>query len=182
MNDENQRQTVDLKNVEEKFIELENISQIQEALRQKEGEKVSQILFSDMWLVAENPSVHIEKYNMIINNPRYLDSFKSLVRSMAYYSQPAQAAASTDQITERLGEDFDLTLRPSTRDDGIFFLIIKTNVKHLETVSHLYYLHDNEYNIIAVPSFTEGTSQVMVNRNNKIIEAFRDPKSEFFIK
>ena len=182
MNDENQSQTVNLKNVEEKFIELENISQIQEALRQRKGKRVSQILFADMWLVAENPSAHIEKYNIITNNPRYLESFKSLVRSMAFYSQPAQAAASTDQITERLGKDFDLILRPSTRDDGIFFLIIKTNLEHLETVSHLYYLHNDEYNIVAVPSFTEGKSQLMVNQNNKIIEAFRDPKSEFFIK
>ena len=182
MKDENQRQTVDLKNVEEKFIELENISQIQDSLSQKEGERVSQILFSDMWLVAEHPSTYIEKYNIIKNNPRYLESFKSLVRSIAYYSQPVQAVASTEQIIERVGEDFDLILRPSTRDDGIFFLIIKTNVKHLETISHLYYLHNDDYNIIAVPSFTEGTAQVMVNRNNKIIEAFRDPKSEFFIK
>ena len=182
MNDENQRQTVDLKNVERKFVELENIFQLQQSLNQKKDEKKSQILFLDMWLVAENPSANIEKYNKITNNPRYLESFKSLVRSMAQYSQPEQAAASADQIAERLGEDFDLTLRPSTREDGIFFLIIKTNVKHSETVSHLYYLHDDEYNIIAIPSFKEGTAQVMVNRNNKIIEAFRDPKSEFFIK
>ena len=113
----------------------------------------------------------------------HADRFAALLRSMAICSLPAQVAAASDDVIEkRVGEQFDLEIKPSSRKDGVYFLIMRFHTKTKTIPQHLYYCHNNNYGFVALSSINNGVSQVMISETNPVIDAFKDTATEFFIK
>jgi len=176
------RKGIKIQDVSAGFVELENVSQLQSSLKEAGELQDPMILFHDMWEVAQDPKSNFKKYELIRSSRKHLDSFKALVRSISCYQQPTQVAASSEKITIRTSSDFDLELKASLRDDGVFFIILKMNVQVKDAPTHLYYLNGDDYSIMKIPPVRNGMSQVMTQSDNPILKAFNDPNTEFFIK
>ena len=112
--------------------------------------------------------------DLIINKAR------SFIYSTA--PMPSQAAAASENMDKRTGDQFDLELKPSSRQDGAYFLIIRMHKLAKAIPKHLYYCHNDSYYFLTLSPVHNGVSQVMVGESNSIIDAFNDPAAEFFIK
>lgn len=174
--------TIRLDDATAHFITLETYRQLDTSLAAHQPDTVPQLTFADLWAVANNPEIHAETITKINSNAKQASRFAALLRSMAIYTQPAQAAAASAQMDKRTGEQFDLELKASSRHDGAYFIIIRLHRLLETTPQHLYYCHNNSYNFISLSSVHNGAAQVMVGEHNPVVDAFNDPAAEFFIK
>ena len=173
--------TIGLDDAAAHFVTLEAYRQLEISVATHQPDTKTQLTFADLWAAANAPEANAKTIALIGNNASEARRFAALLRSMAIYTQPSQAAAST-QMDKRIGEQFDLELKASSRHDGAYFLIIQLHRPTKTTPHHLYYCHNNNYNFINLSSIHNGVVQVMVSEDNPIIDAFNDPGAEFFIK
>ena len=123
--------------------------------------------------------------------------FRDIMRGVAVAYQGRQAAAASHDIggpTTRPGPMFDLIMSPSSRDDGIVYLqlkfhaLTKTGVSSDETAhdgsapSMLFADRDEHFTVLRLPEVMDGTIQIMLDQSHDIVQAFRDPETEFFIR
>jgi len=174
--------TIGLDEAKAHFVTLETYRQLDTSLAAHEPDTMRQLTFDDLWAAATAPETNPETIAKIRDNAKQASRFAALLRSMAIYTQPSQAAAASAQMDKRTGEQFDLELKASSRHDGAYFLIIRLHKLTETTPQHLYYCHNNTYNFISLSSVHNGVSQVMVGEDNPVIYAFNDPAAEFFIK
>lgn len=174
--------TIGLDDATAHFVTLETYRQLDTSLAAHQPDTMRQLTFADLWAAATAPDTHAETIAKICSNAKQASRFAALLRSMAIYTQPSQAAAASAQMDKRTGEQFDLELKASSRHDGAYFLIIHIHKLAETTPQHLYYFHNNNYNFISLSSVHNGVSQVMVGEDNPVIDAFNDPAAEFFIK
>ncbi len=174
--------TTDLDEATAKFVALENYRRLATSLSKNDGTKAITLTFQDLWSAAIHPEQNIDLIAAIQRDRQHARRFDALLRSMAVFSQPAQAAAASDNMDKRTGEQFDLELKPSSRQDGAYFLIIRMHNLVKTIPQHLYYCHNNSYHFLSLSPVHNGVSQVMVGESNSIIDAFNDPAAEFFIK
>ena len=172
----------DLDEATAKFVALENYRKLESSLSTMDSTGAIILTFQDHWSAATYPDQNIDLIKVIQHDSRHAVRFGALLRSMAVFSQPAQAAAASDNMDKRTGEQFDLELKPSSRQDGAYFLIIRMHNLAKTIPQHLYYFHNNSYHFLSLSAVHNGVSQVMVGENNSIIDAFNDPAAEFFIK
>ena len=172
----------DLDEATAKFVALENYRKLESSLSKMDSTGAIILTFQDHWSAATYPDQNIDLIKVIQHDSRYAARFGALLRSMAVFSQPAQAAAASDNMDKRTGEQFDLELKPSSRQDGAYFLIIRIHNLAKTIPQHLYYCHNNNYNFLTLSNVHNGVSQIMVGETNSIIDAFNDPAAEFFIK
>ena len=165
-----------------RFVTLETYRQLDTSLAAHQPNTMRQLTFADLLAAATAPETHAATIAKIGSNAKQASRFAALLRSMAIYTQPSQAAAASAQMDKRTGEQFDLELKASSRHDGVYFLIIRIHKLAETTQQHLYYCHNNNYNFISLSSVLNGVSQVMVSEDNPVIDAFNDPAAEFFIK
>jgi hypothetical protein len=164
------------------FVTLDTYKILQDGLGTAPSASTAVITFSDLWQAAENPDKNRHLIATIQADKTQAARFAALLRSLAAFSQPAQSAAATDNVEKRVGTDFDLELKPSSRQDGAYFLIIRIHKQTEITPQHLYYCHNNSYNFTVLSAVHNGISQVMISEANPLIDAFNDPTAEFFIK
>ena len=174
--------TIRLDDATAHFITLETYHQLDTSLEAHQPDTVRQLTFGDLLAAATAPDTHAETIAKIGSNAKQASRFAALLRSMAIYTQPAQAAAASAQMDKRTGEQFDLELKASSRHDGAYFIIIHLHRLVETTPQHLYYCHNNNYNFITLSSVHNGAAQVMVGEHNPVVDAFNDPAAEFFIK
>ena len=103
------------------------------------------LTFQDYWSAATYPDQNIDLIQVIQHDSQHAARFGALLRSMAVFSQTAQAAAASDNMDKRTGDQFDLELKPSSRQDGAYFLIIRMHNLVKTIPQHLYYCHNNSY-------------------------------------
>lgn len=182
MTNSSDKTTIDLDEATAKFVALENYRKLESSLSKSDGTGTIILTFQDLWSAATYPDQNIDLITEIQHDSHHASRFGALLRSMAVFTQPAQAAAASDNMDKRTGEQFDLELKPSSRKDGAYFLIIRIHNLAKKTPQHLYYCHNNSYDILALSAVHNGVSQVLVGDTNLIIDAFNDPAAEFFIK
>jgi hypothetical protein len=174
--------TIRLEDATAHFITLETYRQLDTSLAAHQPDMVRQLTFADLLAAAANPEIHAETITKINSNAKQASRFAALLRSMAIYIQPSQAAAASAHMDKRTGEQFDLELKASSRLDGAYFIIIRLH-KMVESVpKHLYYCYNNKCDFISLSSVHNDVAQVMVGEHNPVIDAFNDPAAEFFIK
>ncbi len=115
--------------------------------------------------------------------------FKAILQSQALASQTKQAAAAssiTGGQQQRSGDEFDLNLIPSTKDDGLFYLQLKINInstlQHTLKAEVLFAESKGVFSSLPIPKIMDGLAQIMIKRGHPILDAFHDPEAEFFIK
>ena len=173
--------TSDLHEATAKFVALENYRRLESSLSKSDGTGAIILTFQDYWSAATYPDQNMDLIQVIQHDSQHASRFGALLRSMAVFSQPAQAAAASDNMDKRTGEQFDLELKPSSRQTVPFLIIRMHNIA--KTIpQHLYYCHNNSYHFLQLSAVHNGVSQVMVGETNSIIDAFNDPAAEFFIK
>ena len=174
--------TTDLDEATAKFVTIENYRRLKSSLSKNDGTGAIILTFQDLWSAATFPEQNIDLIEAIQHDRQHAQRFDALLRSMAVFTQPAQAAAASDNMDKRNGEQFDLELKPSSRQDGAYFLIIRMHDLVKTIPKHLYYCHNDNYYFLTLSPVHNGVSQVMVSEANSIIDAFNDPAAEFFIK
>ena len=138
---------------------MENLSQIKESIKRTSLPNQKPLVFQDLWSAARNPHQNSELLRIIQSNKENRSRFRALLRSMAKLSQPMQAAAASGQIEKRRGKQFDLEIKPSSRDDGAVFLMIKIHGQIDNNLQHLYYWYNNSYHFVPLSTLENGVAQ-----------------------
>lgn len=180
-------QTDKIENAFERLIDIQ--STVDTVLRTPRGR--DHIGVRDMLrIIAEvQTEYHKEQLSKISTNFLAGRQFKAILQCQALASQAQQAAAAsatTGGQAQRLGDEFDLNLIPSTKDDGLFYLQLKVkdeqNLLQISRVDVLFAESKGVFSSLPLPKVMDGVAQIMIMQDHPILDAFYDPEAEFFIK
>ena len=85
--------TIGLDDAKAHFVTLETYRQLDTSLAAHEPDTMRQLTFDDLWAAATAPETNAETIAKIRDNAKQASRFAALLRSMAIYTQPSQAAA-----------------------------------------------------------------------------------------
>ena len=116
-----------------------------------------------------------------------------LARVSIARQQQQSAAASRDNggTTIRPGSAFDLVLSSSSRDDGAIYLQVKFHSKLSQGAAEnldgprptmLFADRDGLFTMVWLPEIMDDSIQIMLDQSHDIVQAVRDPETEFFIR
>ena len=120
--------------------------------------------------------------------------FRGILRTVSIVRQEQQAAAAsrgTGDTIIRPGPAFDLALSASSRDDGAIYLQIKFHTKPSHGVDNdldgsrpamLFADCDGHFTMVRLPEMVDDIIQIMLDQSHDIVQAVRDPETEFFIR
>ena len=120
--------------------------------------------------------------------------FRGILSTMSIARQQQQAAAASRDsggTTIRPGPAFDLVLSASSRDDGAIYLQIKFHTKPNKGADDdldgpqptmLFADRDGHFTMVRLPEMMDDTIQIMLDQSHDIVQAVRDPETEFFIR
>ena len=120
--------------------------------------------------------------------------FRGILGTLSIARQQQQAAAASRDnggITIRPGPAFDLVLSVSSRDDGAIYLQVKFHSKLSQGAaealdgqrpSMLFADRDGHFTMVRLPEMMDDTIQIMLDQSHDIVQAVRDPETEFFIR
>ena len=127
--------------------------------------------------------------NQISSNFNARRQFRAILNTNALATQHRQAAAastSSQASQHRPGDEFDLYLRASSKDDGLFYLqlVISETAKttKLSTAEVLFAESQGLFLSLPLPNIIEGLAQIVLPKGHPMINAFQDPEAEFFIR
>ena len=123
--------------------------------------------------------------------------FRDILGMTALARQEQQAAAAsidTGATAMRPGQMFDLIISPSSRNDGVLYLQVKFHTapdggmpseqpgSDMASPSMLFADRSGQFALVRLPEIVDGTAQIMLDQSHDIVQAFRDPETEFFIR
>ena len=120
--------------------------------------------------------------------------FRGILGTLSIARQQQQAAAASRDdggITIRPGPAFDLVLSFSSRDDGAIYLQVKFHSKLSQGAAEdldgprptmLFADRDGLFTMVRLPEMMDDTIQIMLDQSHDIVQAVRDPETEFFIR
>ena len=120
--------------------------------------------------------------------------FRGILSTVSIARQQKQAAAASRDdggITIRPGPAFDLVLSVSSRDDGAIYLQVKFHSKLSQGTAEdldgprptmLFADRDGLFTMVRLPEMMDDTIQIMLDQSHDIVQAVRDPETEFFIR
>ena len=120
--------------------------------------------------------------------------FRGILGTMSIARQQQQAAAASRDnggIAIRPGPAFDLVLSFSSRDDGAIYLQVKFHSKLSQGAAEdldgprptmLFADRDGLFTMVRLPEMMDDTIQIMLDQSHDIVQAVRDPETEFFIR
>ena len=120
--------------------------------------------------------------------------FRGILGTVSIARQQQQAAAASRDdggTTIRPGPVFDLVLSASSRDDGAIYLQVKFHLKPNQGADDdldgprptmLFADRDGLFTMVRLPEMMDDTIQIMLDQSHDIVQAVRDPETEFFIR
>ena len=120
--------------------------------------------------------------------------FRGILGTVSIASQKQQAAAASREsggTTIRPGPAFDLVLSASSREDGAIYLQVKFHTRlgqgadddlDGQRPSILFADRDGHFTMVRLPEMMDDTIQIMLDQSHDIVQAVRDPETEFFIR
>ncbi len=120
--------------------------------------------------------------------------FRGILGTLSIARQQQQAAAASRDnggITIRPGPAFDLVLSSSSRDDGATYLQVKFHSEPGQGADDdldgprptmLFADRDGLFTMVRLPEMMDDTIQIMLDQSHDIVQAVRDPETEFFIR
>ena len=120
--------------------------------------------------------------------------FRGILGTVSITSQKQQAAAASREsggTTIRPGPAFDLVVSPSSREDGAIYLQVKFHTRPGQGAdddldgqrpSMLFADRDGHFTMVRLPEMMDDTIQIMLDQSHDIVQAVRDPETEFFIR
>ena len=127
--------------------------------------------------------------NQISSNFNARRQFRAILNTHAlatHQSQAAAASTASQASQHRPGDEFDLYLRASSKDDGLFYLQLAigetAETDKLSAAEILFAGTQGTFLSIPLPNIIEGLAQIVLPKGHPMIDAFRDPEAEFFIR
>jgi hypothetical protein len=127
--------------------------------------------------------------NQISLNFNTRRQFRAILNTHALATHQKQAAAastSSHASQHRPSDEFDLYLRASSKDDGLFYLQLAigetAETDKLSAAEVLFAETNGSFLSIPLPNIIEGLAQIVLPKGHPMIDAFRDPEAEFFIR
>ena len=119
--------------------------------------------------------------------------FRGILCAMSIARQQQQAAAASHDSGDKIvrpGPAFDIALSESSRDDGAIYLQIKFHTKPSRAANDLDGLIpamlfadcDGHFTMLRLPEMMDNTIQIMLDQSHDMVQAVRDPETEFFIR
>ncbi|MBU74777.1 MAG: hypothetical protein CMM73_03615 [Rhodospirillaceae bacterium] len=120
--------------------------------------------------------------------------FRGILGTVSIARQQQQAAAASRDSAStknRPGPAFDLVLSASSRDDGAIYLQIKFHTNPSQGAEDdldgprptmLFADCDGHFTMVRLPEMMDDTIQIMLDQSHAIVQAVRDPETEFFIR
>lgn len=120
--------------------------------------------------------------------------FRGILGTVSIASQKQQAAAASREsggTTIRPGPAFDLVVSASSREDGAIYLQVKFHTRpgqgadddlDAQRPSMLFADRDGHFTMVRLPEMIDDTIQIMLDQSHDIVQAVRDPETEFFIR
>ena len=120
--------------------------------------------------------------------------FRGILGTVSIASQKQQAAAASREsggTTIRPGPAFDLVLSASSREDGAIYLQVKFHTRlgqgadddlDGQRPSMLFADREGHFTMVRLPEMMDDTIQIMLDQSHDIVQAVRDPETEFFIR
>ena len=120
--------------------------------------------------------------------------FRGILSTVSIARQQQQAAAASREnggTTIRPGPAFDLVLSASSRDDGAIYLQVKFHSMLSQGAAEdldgprptmLFADRDGLFTMVRLPEMMDDTIQIMLDQSHEIVQAIRDPETEFFIR
>ena len=120
--------------------------------------------------------------------------FRGILGTVSIASQKQQAAAASREsggTTIRPGPAFDLVVSASSREDGAIYLQVKFHTRPGQGAdddldgqrpSMLFADRDGHFTMVRLPEMMDDTIQIMLDQSHDIVQAVRDPETEFFIR
>lgn len=120
--------------------------------------------------------------------------FRGILGTVSIARQQKQAAAASRDSggsTIRSGPAFDLVLSASSRDDGAIYLQIRFHTMPSQGAADdldnprpttLFADRDGNFTMVRLPEMMDDTIQIMLDQSHDIVQAVRDPETEFFIR
>ena len=193
--------SVDRKTAELRLANRLSVEAVQVALAQSGDPKsigaASQLLpFREMYMLAtgsyEGDATPL--LNQISRDFNKQRQFRGILRTVSIARQEQQAAAASggsgDTII-RSGPAFDLTLSNSSRDDGAIYLQIKFHTEPSHGADSdldgsrptmLFADCDGHFTMVRLPEMMDDIIQIMLDQSHDMVQAVRDPETEFFIR
>jgi len=127
--------------------------------------------------------------NQISSNFNARRQFRAILNThaLATHQRQAAAASTASQASQhRPGDEFDLYLRASSKDDGLFYLQLAigetAETDKFSAAEVLFAETRGSFLSIPLPNIIEGLAQIVLPKGHPMIDAFRDPEAEFFIR
>jgi len=127
--------------------------------------------------------------NQISANFNARRQFRAILNThaLATHQRQAAAASTASQASQhRPSDEFDLYLRASSKDDGLFYLQLAigetAETDKLSAAEVLFAETRGAFLSIPLPNIIEGLAQIVLPKGHPMIDAFRDPEAEFFIR
>ena len=120
--------------------------------------------------------------------------FRGILGTVSIASQKQQAAAASREsggTTIRPGPAFDLVVSASSREDGAIYLQVKFHTRPGQGAdddldgqrpSMLFADRAGHFTMVRLPEMMDDTIQIMLDQSHDIVQAVRDPETEFFIR
>ena len=120
--------------------------------------------------------------------------FRGILGTVSIASQKQQAAAASREsggTTIRPGPAFDLVVSASSREDGAIYLQVKFHTRPGQGAdddldgqrpSMLFADRDGHFTMVRLPEMMDDTIQIMLDQSHDIVQAVREPETEFFIR
>ena len=96
--------------------------------------------------------------------------------------QPKLAAAASDEVLERISNEFTIEIVKSNKDDKTFYLILTLLKEFKLPLINLYVICKTESSCLKINSFNNNQAQMLLEKDNKFYKLITNPESEIFIR
>jgi hypothetical protein len=142
------------------------------------------LAFSLLYRIATNPyaSVPDDFAERLQADPTGKETFARLLEQFSKHRLPAAAAASSGDVSRRETRDLLVTLVPSLSREGQVYVLFEVRTPTAMTPTYLRVLApDGEYYHRSLPQFDGEKLQIVLEHDDPLLGALRDPASELFL-
>ena len=148
----------------------------------KSTKKRSDISISKIWDVILNPTEYNNEMRKLLNNPTFAEVFYKILHDENVVYQPKLIAASSDEILERVSNEFKIKIVKSNKDQGTCYLILTLQKEINLPLSNLYIICDNDMVSKKIPPLNNKQAQMIIRKEDKFYNLITNPESEIFLR
>lgn len=148
----------------------------------KSTKKLSDISIRKIWDVILNPTEYNKQMGELLNNPTFAEVFYKILHNENVFYQPKLIAASSDEVLERVSDEFKIEIIKSNKDQGSFYFILTLQKEFNLRLSNLYLICNNDMASIKIPPLDNKQAQMILKKEDKFYKLITNPETEIFLR